>query len=268
MALAVAWSAPDTSSASSAMTAVAARRTASESQMGQLSFGVARLVGRKDVPVGDQGVDQVRDIKQDQHGRDADAEFLIRQPDVWTLADEASGEVEHRGQQQRDEHQDQHAGQLARPLALERQLVAPDAADHDGKAEAEQTRADDRAGDLRLDDMGFAARKHEKREDHFGERTESDVEQSADRGTDALRDLLGGPPDPVGQDRNGRGAGQEDPDRRNAEEALESRAIGTTTSNASGKPSRLIVAKPYRMTSKRDRERETITTMGTRILEF
>ena len=72
----------------------------------------------------------------------------------------------------------------------------------------------------------MSARQHEEGENQFGQRTKADVQQTPESGADTLGDLLGRAPDPVGQDCDGRGSGQENPERGSADEIFQSRRDG------------------------------------------
>jgi hypothetical protein len=61
----------------------------------------------------------------------------------------------------------------------------------------QQCRADDRAGDLRLDDPSMRPGEDEEGQYQFGGVAEADVEQSADGAAGALGKLVGGAAKPI-----------------------------------------------------------------------
>lgn len=60
-------------------------------------------------------------------------------------------------------------------------LLTSKAAGDDRKAEPEKTVADDRAGDLRLDDVCLPRLQYEQRDDQLSCVSEGDIEETADR---------------------------------------------------------------------------------------
>ena len=107
------------------------------------------------------------------------------------------GEVEDRGQQQRDDDEDQQTRERPGLGAIEAQRLPPDRTDDDRDAQTEEAGTDDRSGDLRADDVGVAIEQHEERQDQLREAAEADVQQPADRGAEAVRELFGRPSHPV-----------------------------------------------------------------------
>jgi len=65
------------------------------------------------------------------------------------------------------------------------------AADQCGNSKEQQCRADDRSGDLRLDDLCLGVGEDEKSQHQFGDIAEADVEKTSDRSAGSL--LLGCP---------------------------------------------------------------------------
>jgi hypothetical protein len=98
---------------------------------------------------------------------------------------------------------------------------APDAADQGRDAEKQQCRADDRAGDLRLDDPGMRPREDEEGQYQFGGVAEADIEQPADGAAGVLCKLIGGAAKPIGEHSDGGGTGEEDPAGRRVEEVAQ-----------------------------------------------
>jgi hypothetical protein len=172
--------------------------------------------------MGEQGVDEAGGVDQQQNDRNPEAQPLVDQGDVCPGCSDAFGEIEHGGQQNGDDHQEQHRRQQTGAGLVEGLASAPNAADQGGNAEKQQCGADNRAGDLRLDDPDTRLPQDEEGEHQLGGITEADVEQAADRAAGTPRQLLGGAPKPIGEHGDGGGTGQEDPAGRRLEEIAQS----------------------------------------------
>ena len=171
--------------------------------------------------MGNQGVDEVCRVEAEQNQGDADRQLLVAGRQVSGMGDAAVRQVEDGGQQERDQHDDEQARQLAGALALEGLARPAGTADDHREPETEQARADDRAGELGTHDLRLAGRQDEQREDEFGEAAEADVEQAADGRADVFGDLLGGPAHPVRQHGNGHRAGKEHGDLRDTDDVVQ-----------------------------------------------
>ena len=218
---AVSVSAPDTSSASSAIATVEATITASELFKLQLRFA-ARLFGGEHVPMRNQRVNQVGDVQKEQHGRDAEAQFLVGDAQVARMTLDVAGVVEYCRKQKSDDDEDKERGEQAGPLGVESLPFSRRAADHNGQPQAEQAGADDRPGDLRLNHRRLAAGEHEEGQHQLGDTAKAHGQQTADGRAHALCELLGGPADPFGEDRNRDYGRDEYPERRGADKIFQS----------------------------------------------
>ena len=83
--------------------------------------------------------------------------------------------------------------------AIERLLIASDAAKDNGQPQPEQTVADDRPGQLRFHDVGFAGREDEEGEDQFRGVPERHVQQSANGRACPFGEVFRGAADPLGK---------------------------------------------------------------------
>ena len=98
-----------------------------------------------------------------------------------------------------------------------------DAADQRRDTEKQQSGPDDRAGDLRLNDLGMRPGQNKESEHQLGGVPAADVEQAADGAAGALCELFGGTPDPIGEYGDGGRAGKEEPSRRRVNEVAQSK---------------------------------------------
>jgi hypothetical protein len=132
----------------------------------------------------------------------------------------ALGVVEERRHEQRDQREDHQARLQADALGIELELALAGASDDDREAEAEERIADDRAGDLRLDDVRVPFEQHEDREHELGGVAERRVQQAADRRTGPVRDLPGAAANPFGERDDRRDAEHERPERPGTEQVV------------------------------------------------
>jgi hypothetical protein len=102
---------------------------------GETPFGLAtwRVAGEH-VAMGEEGVDEVGGIEQQKNDGDAEAQAFVDQRDVHPACGCAFGEVEHRRQQNGDDHQEQQCRQQSGARLVEGLPSAPDAADERGDA--------------------------------------------------------------------------------------------------------------------------------------
>ncbi len=184
---------------------------------------VARIVRSEHVAVRHQRADEVGDVEDQEHDRDADAQVLVDAGGLGLRGQVAAGVVEHRRQQEGDDDEDEQAGEPACLVAVEALPAPADAADDDGQAEAEQAGADDGAGDLGAHDVGVAGGENEERQDDLGEAAEAHVEQAADGRADSRGQVLGGPADPVREHADRQCTGDEDPQSGERREVVERR---------------------------------------------
>jgi hypothetical protein len=168
----------------------------------------------EDILVRPQRVRQVENVHRDHHDRDPEAQLVIQLRDIRRVVDAALGVVEDRRQQERDDDQDQHAAEHARPLALESLPRSAPATGHDAQAETQQAVSDQRAGDLGLDDVLPTRHQDEHGKDQLRHIAERDIEQATDRRARDASDLLGRLADPLRQGHDGQDRRREDPQRR------------------------------------------------------
>src|SRR5437867_2644502 len=129
--------------------------------------------------------------------------------------------VEERWNQNRDHCNHEQTAQLSRALARKCLTCAANAPCNDGQAEPEETVADDRAGDLRLDDVRVSGAEHEDRDDQLRGVAERDVEQTTDRRANGGRELLRRSPNPLGQWNDAEHRGDEHPRGLRVHDVLE-----------------------------------------------
>ena len=161
---------------------------------------------------------QPGEVRQQQHDRDRERHVLDVGREVRRLVLElrqlaAVRQQEHRRQQQRDRGQQQHRGLRAGRLGDELLPLPAPAADQHRGAHHQQQVAEDRADDRRLDDLLQPRLEREQGDDQLRRVAERDVQQAADAGPGAVRELLGG----AAHQRRGRHdaerRGEEDQDR-------------------------------------------------------
>ena len=134
---------------------------------------------------------------------------------------------------------------------LERLALASGPAHDDGEAETEQAGADDRSGDLRVDDLDLSLRQDEQREQQLRHAAEADRQQPADGRTGVLCKLFRRGADPVGHNAHAQYAGQEYPDRGGADHVVQRRR--DRHDGQERQPQHHTVSRPIHFPRKADR---------------
>ena len=162
-------------------------------------LAVLRVVGLgvEEVAVGLQREPQARHVGEDQHARHGGRQALDRGVVVHALGARLRqpapvDQLVDRGHDQRGGRQQQHRGLRRGGRAVEVLAVAPEPAEEHRGPEHEQHVAHDRADDRGLDHLVQPCAEREEGDDELRRVAEGDVEQAADPGPGAHRQLLGG----------------------------------------------------------------------------
>ena len=118
---------------------------------------VRGIVGGEDAAVGDECVNCVEYVRQDQHDGHADAQMELGGLHGGAGGASSFRVIEEGGDEEGDDGEEEQAGESTGVVAVYGLFVPGPAADENRQSQSQQTVSDDRPGDLCLHDGGLAA---------------------------------------------------------------------------------------------------------------